>query len=129
MHQNLTPQIEMKDETLPWSDELIEALKWYQSGIMFHPYTCGNCRDKLGTRFIKTESGELVKEPIEFRSWEGDNWKQVVLLDRELVPTKEGFVCPTCDYKQTRIMENIVDVVKSMKAVADTHPFYTRIDT
>jgi hypothetical protein len=117
---------EAQDNT-PWSDELVEALKWHQSGVMFHPYTCGNCRNKLGIWFLKQDDGTLIPEPPGYdRS--GDGWKKIVCLDRELVPTKDGFVCPTCDYKQTHVMENTVETVKAMKEIADTHPFYKCIN-
>jgi len=118
----------MTKEQTPWSDELVEALKWYQKGIMFHPYTCGHCRDTLGTRFLKQPDGSLIPEPFDYPSHEGDNWKNVVILDRELVPTKEGFVCPTCGYKQTSIMEGTIDMVKKIMKIAETHEFYTQKD-
>ena len=103
-----------KIEIAPWSDELIEILKWYQFSGVYHPYTCGNCRDKLGTRFLRTESGELIKEPVDFNSWEGENWKQVVILDRELFPTRNGWVCQTCDYKQNWCMGGMTELAKEI---------------
>lgn len=84
----------------PWPKEVVDKLNEYQKSGKFHPYTCGHCRDKYGTRFIRNEKGELVKEPADFKSWEGDNWKQVVLMERNLIATENGWVCETCDNVQ-----------------------------
>lgn len=112
-----------------WSDEMVEAMKWYQESGVFHPYTCGNCRDKLGTRFLKTETGELVKEPPDYKSWEGDNWKNVVVLDRELTPTNDGFVCLTCGYKQKWLITGMtLERINDMRQMAEAgNPLYQRI--
>ena len=59
----------------PWTQEQVDALNAYQRDGWMHPYTCcgpDGCRDRLGV--------------------DGD--------DRELVATKDGWVCRTCDYTQ-----------------------------
>lgn len=86
----------MKEITAPWSDELVKQLNKYQTNGCGHPYTCGSCRDKYHTRFI-VNNGKLIPEPLDFKPWEGDNWKQVVIKDRNLVATRHGWICHTCD--------------------------------
>lgn len=58
----------------PFTPEQVRRLNEYQHAGQFHPYTCGNCRDNLGT-----ENG---------------------MNDRLLVATEQGWECPTCDYTQ-----------------------------
>jgi len=83
----------------PWPKELVDKLNKQQRDGSVHPYTCGHCRDKLGTWFLKQTDGTLIPEPKGYdRS--GDGWKKLVCLDRELVATENGWICPTCDYKQ-----------------------------
>jgi hypothetical protein len=85
----------------PWSQVVVDKLNERQKDGRFHPYTCGNCRGKLGVRFYKLPDGSLTREfPPDFKSWEGENWKLVHIEDRELVATVDGWICPTCDYKQ-----------------------------
>ncbi len=61
----------------PFTAEQVEALNAYQVDGWMHPFTCGPCRDTLGTI---TPDGALD--------------------DRLLVATVDGWVCPTCDYTQ-----------------------------
>lgn len=85
--------------TPPWSKEIVDKLNANQHNGRWHPYTCGNCRDKLGTCFIKQDDGSLIPEPDVYdRS--GDGWKKVVYLDRELIATENGWICSTCDETQ-----------------------------
>ena len=82
----------------PWSDELVAQLNRDQHSGQFHPYTCGNCRDKLGIYYARNKkTGEerhigLLGKPTED--------EEAVIHDRELVATRDGWICPTCDYKQ-----------------------------
>jgi len=84
----------------PWSDEVVQKLNENQHNGRFHPYTCGNCRDKLGIWFLRQDDGSLIPEPKGYDRG-GDGWKKIVCLDRELVATRDGWMCPTCDYKQS----------------------------
>ncbi len=54
----------------PWTDDQVAALKRYQTNGRFHPYTCGNRGDHL-----RDKGGVLV-------------------------PTKNGWRCPECQYVQ-----------------------------
>lgn len=60
----------------PWSDQEIEALRKHQEDDQRHPYTCGNRGDG--------------KHPFE----------EKYLDTGALRPTREGWVCPYCDYTQ-----------------------------
>jgi hypothetical protein len=31
----------------PWTDDQVRSLNDYQASGLFHPYTCGNCREDL----------------------------------------------------------------------------------
>jgi hypothetical protein len=64
----------------PWTDEQVVALNAFQTAGRFHPFTCGNDRGDENHRKVAKERG-----------------------DRDfglLVATKEGWVCPACDYRQ-----------------------------
>lgn len=82
----------------PWPKDVVDKLNQQQKSGEFHPYTCGNCRDKLGIYYARNKvTGEerhigLLGKPV------GD--EEVVIHDRELVATENGWICPTCDYKQ-----------------------------
>lgn len=60
----------------PWTPEQVANLRAWQACRWVHPFTCGPCRDKLGTR--------------------GPGW----FNDRVLTPTVDGWVCVTCAYTQ-----------------------------
>ena len=62
----------------PFTHEQVVALNEYQRAGWMHPFTCGICRDRLGTCNEK------------------DEWVD----DRKLVATINGWICPTCDYTQ-----------------------------
>jgi hypothetical protein len=81
----------------PWSKEFVDILNAYQQNPDAHPYTCEHCRNIYGTRFIIDENGKLIKEPSDFKPWEGDNWKKVIFKERKLVATRKGWVCKTCN--------------------------------
>lgn len=78
---------------VPWPDKLVKWLNEYQHNGFVHPYTCGHCRDKYHTRF-KVVGNKLVRADMEC----GDH---IIILDRELVATKWGWICHTCDNVQT----------------------------
>lgn len=65
----------------PWSDDVIEGLNRYQVSGVCHPYTCGS-----------------------------GNRKDVRHSDNEgvLQATRNGWVCPFCDYKQEYALANSV---------------------
>lgn len=56
----------------PFTVEQVSALNEYQDRGNFHPFTCGPCRDVLGTRYD----------------------------ERKLIATIDGWVCATCDTTQ-----------------------------
>jgi hypothetical protein len=66
----------------PFTAEQVTTLNHYQHSGHFHPFTCGRCRDKLGT-------GAWPHQP-----YQGPH------DDRLLVATLNGWICPTCDYTQ-----------------------------
>lgn len=57
----------------PWDQETIDRLNARQRDDSMHPYTCGNRKDIAKTH----ADGEGV-----------------------LVATKDGWICPYCDYRQ-----------------------------
>lgn len=58
----------------PWTDEQVERLNAHQRDRRFHPYTCGN----RGGHPFEPEYGD----------------------HGVLRATREGWVCPYCDYTQ-----------------------------
>ena len=97
--------------TPPWSPEQVAALNAWQHNPWVHPFTCGRCRDELGTRFIRQSDGELRREtdedfanllalgPVELDPGH-PMVARIVLTERELVATDDGWICRTCDYVQ-----------------------------
>lgn len=61
----------------PFTADQVSSLNNYQASGVMHPFTCGVCRDRLGTYV----DGRLD--------------------DRLLVATLAGWICPTCDGVQT----------------------------
>ena len=106
----------------PWTDEQVTHLNEWQSNGLFHPYTCGHCRDTLGTEYVVEEDG--TQRPLtedeeranneHYDSVMGREADDPALLiaqlldkpvktvhdDRKLVATNNGWICPTCDYIQ-----------------------------
>jgi hypothetical protein len=82
----------------PWTKEQVYNLNYWQKYGQGHPFTCVHCRDNLGTNFIRLKNGKLRPLPKDFMfSQQGD---KIVHLERELVATRKGWKCKTCDYKQ-----------------------------
>lgn len=87
--------------TAPWTDEQVAALNEFQRLRRFHPFTCGSgnrsdaahlaARDHLGLR----DNGALVA-------------------------TREGWICPACDYTQDWAHEFMFKPLSA--ASADTRP-------
>lgn len=59
----------------PWTDEEVANLEAWQRSSRVHPYTCGRCRD-------------------------ADTGERPLRDDHLLVPTVDGWRCPTCDCRQ-----------------------------
>ena len=68
--------------TAPFSLDKVTSLNQYQRSGAFHPFTCGRCRDELGTG-----------------AWPSDPY-QGPRDERLLVATVAGWICPTCNYTQ-----------------------------
>jgi hypothetical protein len=65
--------------TSPWTPEEVLNLEAWQACTWVHPYTCGPCRDA-----DPTDRDRLSM------------WRS----DHPLVPTVNGWRCPTCNYRQ-----------------------------
>lgn len=104
--------------TAPWTVEQVQHLNWQQHRKNMHPFTCPQCRDNLGIYY-------LIDDGMRLRRASDDEWTEVtreareafekdvdpiaellglrertVILERELVATVNGWICPTCDYTQ-----------------------------
>lgn len=107
----------------PWTDEQVEALNAHQNNRNVHPFTCGQCRDRLGIMYVEDEDGtrrppteeeealndahsQKIIDQIDKKGnidWEAYFKARPVKIqvdDRKLVATNEGWMCPTCDYTQ-----------------------------
>ena len=104
--------------TAPWTIEQVLDLNHWQRSGRVHPYTCGQCRDRLGTTFLLDETGMHVR-PATDEEWEQATReareafekddpiaeilglkKRYTVIDHALVATVNGWICPTCDYTQ-----------------------------
>lgn len=101
----------------PWTVEQVQHLNWCQRRKNRHPFTCPQCRDNLGTSYLIVD-GRLRRATDEEwdaavravrEAFESDTLdplsrimgiEKYVLLERELVATLDGWICPTCDYTQ-----------------------------
>lgn len=108
----------------PWSESQVDSLNQYQVSGVMHPFTCGSCRDNLGTRFVREDDGSLREalpedeisfpeglDGIEILDWlqSQPQFNRLVLNDRLLVATPDGWTCPTCDYTQGWAHEFMLD--------------------
>jgi hypothetical protein len=82
----------------PWSKELVDKLNENQHSGIYHPYTCGNCRDKYGIYYARNKQTGFERHMTILGKPTED--EEVIIHDRELVATENGWTCPTCDYKQ-----------------------------
>jgi hypothetical protein len=64
----------------PWTEEQVTKLNDFQKNRSYHPFTCGGDRGDEAHRIHATINGE-------------EDWGI-------LIATKDGWVCPVCDYKQ-----------------------------
>jgi hypothetical protein len=82
----------------PWPKELVDKLNAQQKSGAVHPYTCGNCRDNLGVWFVRNKkTGEEKRVSVCYKPTEEE---EIFFNDRELIATENGWICPTCDWKQ-----------------------------
>lgn len=99
----------MKETKLaPWTVEEVELLNDEQVAGRVHPYTCGQCRDNLGTRFYGNDDGStrqwIALDDLAVQT-AGPVRKKLLTnkfihRERALVATLNGWICPTCDYTQ-----------------------------
>jgi hypothetical protein len=64
----------------PWDDATVAALNRWQAAGFVHPFTCGGERSDAVHRYYALAQGQ------------GDRGI--------LVATRDGWVCPACDYRQ-----------------------------
>lgn len=83
----------MKKVEAPWKPGQVDRLNGYQESGVFHPFTCGRCRDA-------DESWPLEDQHL-------------------LVATEEGWTCPTCDYTQTWAWTFMIDGWQEAKREQD----------
>lgn len=82
----------------PWPEDFVKRLNENQNNGRYHPYTCSGCRDKLGIYYARNkQTGEERHIGILGKCNEDED---PVIYDRKLIATKDGWICPTCDYKQ-----------------------------
>lgn len=71
----------------PWTTQEVEALNYMQHCGMLHPYTCDRRND-------------------------GNHPDNAVL-----VPTKDGWVCPHCSYKQDWFRGDVFELIEGVKTI------------
>jgi hypothetical protein len=103
----------------PWTVEQVLNLNHWQRCGRVHPYTCGRCRDELGTHFLLDGPAGTRVRPASDEEWEQATAdakealekddpvaellgmrRRWTIIDHCLVATVNGWICPTCDYTQ-----------------------------
>lgn len=82
----------------PWTDEQVAALNAYQRKSGWHPFTCGNDR---------TDEAHL-----KYQKEHGGDWG-------ELVATRDGWICPACDYTQSWATAFMIETGKAVLTEMD----------
>jgi len=86
----------------PFTDEQVKNLNNYQVSGKFHEFTCQNQGDDIHIKFEfeKKHKGENYDEYLKKEIARGINYPETPFNSTALIATKDGWVCPVCDYKQ-----------------------------
>jgi len=86
----------------PFTSEQVESLNKFQNEGRFHPFTCAHDGDQkhifyeFNKEFPHKNYEEYIKEQKEI----GVQFPEMSFNSTNLIATKEGWICPVCDYKQ-----------------------------
>jgi hypothetical protein len=93
----------MKDNIeTPFTNNQVDCLNDYQFSGLFHPFTCKYDGDEkhIEYEFNKNHQGEDYQEYLKKEKDKGINYPEMEFNQTNLIATKDGWICPACDYKQ-----------------------------
>ncbi len=95
----------------PFTEDQIKNLNKYQDSGQFHPFTCPNDGDEkhVAFEFEKEHAGEDYEEYLKGEIEKGIPFPEMSFNQTSLVATKDGWMCPVCDYKQYWAHEFMAD--------------------
>lgn len=84
------------------TDEQVDAFNAHQMNEMFHPYTCLNDGDEkhILYEFAKKKTNLSYEDYIKGEKERGVPFPHMEFTETSLIATKDGWICPVCDYKQ-----------------------------
>lgn len=87
---------------VPFTDEQVKNLNEYQANGKFHEFTCECQGDDAHIKyeFEKQHKGKNYKEYLKMEKANGINYPDAVFNSTALIATKDGWICPVCNYKQ-----------------------------
>ena len=88
---------------IPFGQKNVDKLNQYQISGKFHPYTCPNDGDD---KHISYEFKSQINSDVSYQSYidnqksKGIRYPEMQFNQTNLVATKNGWICPVCDYTQ-----------------------------
>jgi hypothetical protein len=91
--------------TAPFNNKQIEILKIHQDNENYHPYTCLYDGDNkhIMYEFNKLNLDIDYDKYIKDQKLKGVYYPESMFNQTNLIPKKEGLVCPVCDYIQKNV--------------------------
>lgn len=108
----------------PFTAEQVDALNTCQTAGWVHPFTCGVCRDNLGTLFYREDDGQ--ERRLHVVAGDAIDYARLVVHDRLLIATVAGWVCPTCAYTQDWAYAFMADREAARRMEEQTLAFRTK---
>ena len=90
----------------PFTQEQCDELNDYQTKGKFHPFTCLNDGDvphimhEFETQNKGKDYNKDYNDYIQSEKAKGINYPEASFTQTNLIATKDGWICPVCDYKQ-----------------------------
>lgn len=86
----------------PFSEDDVNKLNEYQLSNSFHAFTCKDDGDRQHClhEFNKKYPGRDYDAFIEGQKRMGIPFPEMWFNETKLIATKEGWICPVCNYKQ-----------------------------
>lgn len=92
----------MKEINTPFTKEQVDKLNEYQRKGIFHPITCINNGDDthVNYEFENKHKGEQYEEFLKIQKEKGIKYPEMEFRQTKLIATKNGLICPACNYTQ-----------------------------